>query len=402
MQRTFLVARHEFLRHVLRPSFLITTLLFPLILGAVMLFMRANATTSPDELAAFTGKPLGYVDDAGVFTLPVPASLTAQVQALSDVASGVEAIQAGALQGFYHFPEDYLQGGTVVWVSEDVTGPQGQALIATLLQASLLADHPELVTQLGRPLALQLPTEDGQAELATAMAAERGMLTFVLPYAFAMVLYITIFSAASFLLQSVTEEKENRTIELVLTTIRPLALLTGKVLGLGLLGFVQVSIWLAAGMLLLKTSTGALEQAGLAVPWTAVVLALVYYLLGYLVYGSLLAGVGATVTHMREGSQLVAVLIIPCIVPLWFMTAIIDQPDSLLARGLSFFPMTAPVTMMIRVPLTTIPLWEIMLSVSVLLASAIACLWVAARLFRAGTLLAGQRLDARAIVKSLG
>lgn len=284
-------------------------------------------------------------------------------------------------------------------------GAETLSLVEAVLRAALLPAEPDLAARLATPPALRfVPTTDGGAAPGPEPGGgeARGPVAFLLPYGFAMILYVTIFTAASYLLQSVTEEKENRTIEIVLTSLRPLQLLAGKVLGLGLLGLLQVAVWLGAGLLLLRLSGVALPADAIgAVPWVAVALAIVYFALGYLVYGSLLAAVGATVTNVREGSQLVLLLVVPCIVPLWFLSAIIARPNGLLATALSLFPLTAPITMMIRVPLTPIAAWEIGVSLAVLAASAALCLWLAARLFRAGALLAGQRLSARAVLRAL-
>lgn len=402
MRRTLLVTRHEFVRHLRRPSFLITTLLLPLILGVVMLVTRQASAADPSDLqAAIAGAPIGYVDASGLLA----ASEQANPRRFPDEAAALAALGAGEIEGFYLFPPDYLEGGAVAWVGEGPGGPQGQVALEALARAALLRDDPQLAERLATPPTVRsVPLDGAEAEQPDAGTtdAERGPGSFFIPYGFAMILYVTIFSAASFLLQSVTEEKENRTIEVVLTSLRPLQLLSGKILGLGLLGLLQVVIWLALGLLFLSLGGTALP-AGLAggVPWTVLALAVVYFVLGYLVYGSLLAAVGATIANVREGSQLTGLLIIPCVVPLFFLGAIIERPNSLLATGLSLFPLTAPITMMIRVPLTAIAPWQIALSLAALALSAGLGLWLAARLFRAGALLAGQRLSPRAVMRAL-
>ncbi|MCU0490614.1 MAG: ABC transporter permease [Chloroflexaceae bacterium] len=410
MQRTLRVAGHEFLRHIRRPSFLFTTLFLPLVVGLVFLLsnftdQRSTADApAPETTAPTSGTPIGYVDASGL--LPPPSAVaTGRLQAFADEASAQTALQQSDIVGYYRVPADYLTGGMVGWVGNAETGPEGEAAMRELLRTALLRDNPVLATRLTTPPTFRtVPTEpDGGPGTATPDAQPNaGPVAFIIPYAFALILYVTIFSAASFLLQSVTEEKENRTIEIVLTSVRPLQLLAGKVLGLGLLGLVQVAIWLGSGLLLLQLSGVALPSGtALAIPWVVIALAIVYYVLGYLVYGSLLAAVGATVTNVREGSQLVGLLIIPCIIPLFFLGAIIAQPNSLLATVLSLVPFTAPITMMIRVPLTPIAPWEIAVSVVLLAVTAALLLWFAARLFRAGVLLAGQRLSARAVLRAL-
>jgi ABC-2 type transport system permease protein len=405
MRKTFLVITHEFLRHVRRPSFLITTLLVPLILGGILFIPALAAGPSPGEAVDAPAEPaaIGYVDASGVLPTDAPPS---DLRAFATTEEAGQAVQQGAIVGYYSLPPDYLDGGVITWTGADDRGsaPQGQAALNALIRAGLLDADPALAERLATPPAFQFVPLDA-AEPEPGVGADDTVpgvsLTFVLPYIFALLLYVTIFSAASFLLQSVTEEKENRTIEIMLNALTPYQLLIGKVVGLGLLGVVQVVIWIASGALLLTLSGAAPATDGLSISWDLVVLALVYYSLGFLVYGSLLAAIGATVTNMREGSQLLAVLIIPCLLPLWMMGAIIAAPHSPLATTLSLFPLTAPVTMMIRAPLTAIAPWEIAVSIMTLTLGAALALWLAARLFRAGTLLTGRRLSMKAVFEAL-
>lgn len=406
MRKTLLVMVHEFFRHVRRPSFLLTTVMVPLILGAIVLIPSIATDWLGREDASVRDAPalIGYVDASGV--LPTDAS-SPNMRAFATTEDAERALQEGVVMGFYHFPPDYLDGGVVTWVAADGSGsgPQGRSAMTDLVRTGLLEAEPALAERLTTPLALRyVPVEPVAPEVPAESGHETGVLIsldFALPYVLALLLYITIFSSASFLLQSVTEEKENRTIEIILNALPPSQLLIGKVVGLGLLGVVQVVVWIGFGALFLTLSGAAPATAGLTISWGLVGLALVYYSLGFLVYGSLLAAIGATVTNMREGSQLLAVLIIPCLLPLWMMGAIVATPHSLLATTLSLFPLTAPVTMMIRAPLTTIAPWEIALSIITLTLGAGLALWLAARLFRAGTLLAGQRLSMKAVFAAL-
>jgi ABC-2 type transport system permease protein len=406
MRKTFLVLIHEFVRHVRRPSFVITTVLVPLILGALILIPSIATSGLGSEAAGIRDAPalIGYVDASGVLPTDAPSS---NLRAFATTEDAEQALRQGSITGFYAFAANYLDSGAVTWVGGDEHGatPQRQSALTALVRASLLDADPALVERLATPLALRFVPAEPVAADPPAEAGDETValfsLDFALPYIFALLLYLTIFSSASFLLQSVTEEKENRTIEIILNALPAYQLLIGKVVGLGLLGVVQVVFWIGSGALLLTLSGAAPATARLTISWGLVGLALIYYSLGFLVYGSLLAAIGATVTNMREGSQLLLVLIIPCLLPLWMMSAIIAAPHSLLATTLSLFPLTAPVTMMIRAPLTTIAPWEITLSIITLTLGAGLALWLAARLFRAGTLLAGQRLRMRAVLRAL-
>ncbi|PDW03266.1 ABC transporter permease [Candidatus Viridilinea mediisalina] len=408
MQRTLLVARHDFLRHLRRPSFLITTLGMPLLVGLIFLFIRismANVNTHTNDTplnGVGVQQPIGYIDHSGLLASPAP-ELAAYLLPMADRAEAEAALVAGEIRGFYEFAADYLESGAVVWVDEGMRGPQGEQAIAQLVQAALLAEHGGLAEQLARPPSFQARAAPTEEALAEQRSLQENLLPFILPFAFAMALYTTIFSSAGFLLQSVTEEKENRTVEIILTSLRPWELLTGKVMGLGLLGLVQGGVWLGSGLLMVQLFGGIeldYSSLGLGLTWGTLAIMVGYYILGYLVYGSLLAAVGALIQNVREGSQFVFMLIIPSMMPLWFWVTLIERPNSLLAMALSLFPLSAPVTMALRVPITGVPAWEIGLSFFLLALTAAGAIWLASRIFRAGSLLSGQNINMRVFMRA--
>jgi ABC-2 type transport system permease protein len=130
-------------------------------------------------------------------------------------------------------------------------------------------------------------------------------------------------------------------------------------------------------------------------------LAIVYFLFGYAVNAGIMAGIGSTVGHVREGSQIIALLALPFVIPIWFLSTIVAAPSGALARALRLFPLTAPVTMMIRVSLSDVAPEEVALSLALLALCVTLVIWLAARLFRVGTLLTGQRLSMAEIARAI-
>ncbi len=410
MNRLLLIARHEFLRHVRRPGFVILTVAVPLI-GMIVTLVLGAINRNADPTAALPGQfsgTIGYVDQAGILnTVPeyFPPNL---FRAFPDEAAAQAALSSDAIQSYYLLPADYLQSGAVtrvaqqVQLSSDETQIFEQLIVANLLQGS----DPRLIQRLNEPLMVQTTRLDASGQPAQDRrldsATEQSPLAFLVPYVFAMLLYFTIIFASGLMMQSVVEEKENRTIELIVTSVKPWQLLSGKALGLGALGLIQTLVWLISGRFLLSFSTTQLALPGnFTLPLSVWVLALVYFLLGYMVYASLFAGIGATITNTREGSQLTLLFVIPFIIPLWFLGAIIQNPNGLLATVLSIIPLTAPVTMMIRVPLTDVSGWQVALSIALLSGTVVLCIWGAARLFRVTTLLAGKKLAPAEIMRAL-
>jgi ABC-2 type transport system permease protein len=204
------------------------------------------------------------------------------------------------------------------------------------------------------------------------------------------------------MLNSVTNEKTNRVIEILLTSITPQQMLTGKIIALGLVGLLQTVVWLGAGMLLLKISGNTFPlAAAIQLPGITLLWGIIFFLLGYAVYASLMAGIGALVPNLREGSQLTTVVIIPMIVPLILISTLLNTPDSPLAVFLSLFPFTSPVTMMMRIAATSVPTWQVGLAILLLTGTAWLLVRASSRLFRAQNLLAGQSTNIVSFIKAL-
>jgi ABC-2 type transport system permease protein len=227
-------------------------------------------------------------------------------------------------------------------------------------------------------------------------------LTFFLPYIITFLFYIVILTSSTLMLNSVTSEKQNRVMEILMTSVTPTQMLTGKIIALGITGLLQTVVWLGAGMLMLRYSQNAFDlSAAFQLPISVLLWGIVFFILGYAVYASLMAGVGALVPNLRESSQLTTIVIMPMVIPLIFISSLITTPDSPLSTVLSLFPLTSPVSMMTRLSATTVPFWQIGLAVILLAATAVLLVRASATLFRAQNLLSGKTVSARDFIKAL-
>jgi ABC-2 type transport system permease protein len=191
-------------------------------------------------------------------------------------------------------------------------------------------------------------------------------------------------------MQSVVEEKESKTIEIILTSVKPVPLLVGKTLALGLLGLFQMGLWSATLFVLAdQASVQIVDFESLDVSPTVIIIALAYFALGYGFLSGIFASMGAIANTTREGSSLAGWATFPTIVPLFFITAIVNDPNGTLAVLLSIFPFTAPITMVMRSVVTTIPLIQIIPSLVLMVLLVMLSIWLAGRLFRVGSLLRG-------------
>ncbi len=218
----------------------------------------------------------------------------------------------------------------------------------------------------------------------------------------AILFYLTVIGAAGYLLQSLGKEKEGRVMEILLSSLRPLELLTGKVLGLGGIGLLQMAVWSLLAFTIFQRGDSLFNNITLpTLTAGAWILTILHFIVGYLVYASLFAGLGAIVPNVKEGSQYTFLLMLPTFLPMWFNSIMISAPNGLFATTLSLVPLTAPLAMPMRLAITAVPPWQWLVSLSVSLAAAVLLLWAATKFFRSQTLLTGQSFSPKVIWRTL-
>jgi ABC-2 type transport system permease protein len=204
------------------------------------------------------------------------------------------------------------------------------------------------------------------------------------------------------LLSSITKEKENRVIEVLMLSATPRQLLLGKIIGLGIAGLIQTVLWVGTGYTLLRLSGQTFQLPAIfQLPPSFLVWGLVFFVLGYAVYGGLMAGIGALVPNLREASQATIILVIPLIIPLMFISVLIEEPHSTFGVVTSLFPLTAPVVMMTRLASGGVPWWQPPLASVLLLATAYLIILAVARMFHAQTILSGQPFNVKRYLLAL-
>jgi ABC-2 type transport system permease protein len=217
-----------------------------------------------------------------------------------------------------------------------------------------------------------------------------------------MIFYIVILGSSSLMLNSVTNEKTNRIMEILMTSIKPMQILTGKILALGVIGLLQTIVWSGSGFLLLRFSgrTMNVSQA-FQLPLSILVWGILFFLCGYALYASIMAGVGAMVPNLREASQATTLVIIPLVIPMALISVIVESPNGALATIFSLFPLTAPVTMMTRLAAGNVPFWQPIFSILLLIGSSYFVIRSVSGLFHAQNLLSGQEFKVKYFIKAL-
>ena len=298
----------------------------------------------------------GYVDQSGLVKRNPPG--------YEDLLVGFEnedgaraALDQGTITAYYIIEPTYLETGNVIYVRPDFN-PMGATMntspVDALMAYALTGGDIQLAYRVQNPVNVTKIHLDEQQT-----RDQNNPLTFFLPYVVTFLFYGVILASSTLMLNSVTNEKQNRVIEILMTSVKPIEILTGKIFALGIAGLLQTVVWTGSGylMLLFSNNRFALGDA-FKLPPSVLVWGIVFFLLGYAVYASLMAGVGALVPNLREASQLTTVIIMPLIVPLMFISVMINAPNSPLAVALSLFPLTSPVSMMTRLAATTVPFWQ--------------------------------------------
>ncbi len=408
-RKIWTIARHEYLTSIRRTGFIVMTAIIPA-LGLIVLILTAILPPWGDAVADWLQrqfdvgrKPVGVVDRSGYFTPLLPEYRESFIL-YEDPEAAEAALRADKLQVVLIIGEDYLETGRIMALTRESFGEAAIAdsdRVRSFLVTHLLANRvdPALARRAADP------TEDLQLRIISGTGEERGggmLFTFLVPYFLALFLIMTIFSSSGHLLQSVAEEKENRIVEIIISSVRPTELMAGKVLGLGALGLTQVLIWLGSAWGFTGGMATVLAMAGrVGIPARVFILGVVYYLLGYLLYAVLMAGVGALGTTMRESQQLAGIFSFIAVIPYMLASFVMVNPNAPVVRAFSFFPLTAPTMMMLRIPLGEVPWVDIAGSIGVLLLSIPAALWFGAKLFRVGLLIYGKRPTMREIWRIL-
>jgi ABC-2 type transport system permease protein len=411
MNKTFTVLKNELLTLLSRPSFWLTTLGIPLVawlIFGVVGSLQGNNNTSSALSSIFSGpadlRPEGYVDQAGLIRT-IPATIPAgTLQSFEDETAARLALSQGTISAFYVLPKDYLQGGQLFYIRPDFnplasSGSQA-GLFQWLLKVNLLGGDEQLANLSNGPLEVK---EVPLVPQATRDYAQEDPISFMIPYAVTLLFYFLIMGSSSLLLSNVSREKENRVMETLLTSVTSTQLLTGKILGLGLVGLLQTILWLGTGYLLMNLGGRVFSlPAWFHLPASMLIWGLVFFILGYAVYASLMAGLGALAPNMREASQVTIVVMLPLIIPLFFSSSVFaTDPHGPIATVLSIFPLSAPVAMMARLASGGVPWWQLTLTVLLLAGTAVFIVRAVARMFRAQALLSGQPIKIKTYLQAL-
>lgn len=401
MSKLMLVASHHFQRNVRQKSFIFVLLSVPFFLAFTIGIGIVSESMQRNDA------PIGYVDYSGLLANPIPfpdQEGDERVEILTFTSEGAanRALEDGQIQAYFILEKDYFSDRQVEQVFYEEPGENAQADFYDFLQLNLVANlSPAVIERVHEGNQLIVRSPDGSRELPSGAPTIGMVLPLILSLAF---IGLVLFSAG-YMLEGVTEEKLNRTIEVVFTSISPRTLIGGKILGIVGINFLQLLTWFVVGFIAFFVAANILDLTWFQNPtldWSGFLVAIAIAIPTYIIATSLMLAVGSTVVEAQEGQALGMIFYMLMISPLIAIVAIGENPNGPLAITLSILPFTSLFTISLRNLFINIPTWQIILSLIVQWSLVILSLWLATRAFRLGMLRYGQRLRLKEILGRAG
>lgn len=394
----FTVISFEYLRTIKKPSFWLTTLLLPVFIAFVggISAMSSLQTEKNLEKAAQEIASIHLVDPAGVFSAE---EVTEPFVLKTDAEASIAAVRQGSLSAVVILEPDFVDSQQYTLYAQDkgLLSNSGytsrfERFVRTTMENRIASDEVRSLLNASFSASMHYLDDEGQP-------VSFGVEAFLLPGIAFVLFFLGVFMGAQHLLQSVSEEKENRMIETMLSVIPPTTLIFGKIVGLSLVVLTQIAIWTSAAVGLFFASqqhavlAAVVEKDSLGEVFTFFNIATILLLtfLGFLFFASLMVGVGAVGTSARESQSLSSFFVISAVLPIYFITTILSDPSGVLATVFSYFPTTSAFVLMIRHAIGALEVWELLLGLVVNVLFVVVGMWLAVKCFLLGMLLYNRR-----------
>jgi ABC-2 type transport system permease protein len=413
MSKIWFVIKREYIQIVRTKGFIIGTILGPVLMLAMIAIPVIGSLATVGEQKTF-----GVVDLTGRLYPRLVQKLDDKMKdgrsryLLEDFTprdpSGLEAVRqdlhqkilAKKLSGYIFLPANIADGGSAEFLSQHVSDFEeirrvSDALNGVVVERRLQAEglDPKRIAQYTRHVDLRTIkiTEKGQEEDTGG--------TFAVAYLLVMILYVSMFFYGAIIMRGVIEEKNNRVVEVVLSSLKPFHLMAGKLLGIAAVGFTQYLIWALFG-LAISTYGGSLVTSFIPaasafkvphIPVYIFIYFVLFFILGYFLYATVYAAVGSMVNSEKEAQQLLMPVTMFLVVPILLMTFILRSPNSSFSVVMSVIPFFAPTLMLMRICVLLPPFPQILLSIGLLVLTIAAMVWLTAKIYRVGILMYGKR-----------
>lgn len=416
MNKVFLIIEREFLNRVGKKSFLVATILLPLIFPAIIKVLQyINEKTTEGEAK----EVISYYDASGIFK-PDTIKFSFKADPGPIDSAKVRYLLSGDF-GLLHIPKiDIKDPKGVEFYSKGQPTLDDTRAIQRIVSDQVKALRLERL-QIKKTTLDSLNTNvDLQTINLTPDGGEKksnSTVTFLVGMIFGILMYMFIFIYGAQVMQGIIEEKTSKVVEVIVSSVRPFQLMMGKILGLASVGLLQFVIWIilmtsftlllvnqpegdAQGTAMAAKSSFGWLQETMNLNWTYILGCFLFYFIGgYLIYGALFAAVGSAVDSPAEAQQFMFPVTLPLLISyISLFTFILQKPDSPVSVWLSIIPFTSPIAMMGRLG-TGVPGWQLALSMILLVAGFIFTVWVAGRIYRVGILMSGTKVNYKVLAK---
>lgn len=419
MNKTLLIIQREFLSRVKKKSFLVATILVPLIfpalIGGIGYVMKEEAENASAEV-------IHVLDEKGSFNLENTDKYEF-IKVRGDLESAKKALAESDDYGLLYIPDFKIESpeGFVLYAKSN---PNFSTIgdIENEIE-DVIKDSKLQVYNIDKEVLDKLKTKIDLRAVNISEGEEKESdagISFGIGYFTGFLIYIFMFAYGGQVMQGVIEEKSSKIVEVIISTVKPFQLMLGKILGVASVGLFQVLIWV---VLIAVLSTVVLGLLGLEIPqetamqapdaetsekfvrllanipFTKIILTFIFYFIGgYLLYGALFAAAGSAVDSPSEAQQFMFPIMIPLIAGIIGMGSIVNNPDGNVSFWLSIIPFTSPIAMMGRIGFG-VPAWELALSMVLLVLGFVFTTWLAGRIYRVGILMHGVKVNYKTLAK---
>ena len=391
----FKVFRWEFIKNIKSPVFLITTLAMPLIMlvGGGLSYL---ASSSAIDSALEEEQQVAVIDESGEFFAylePYLADSPVKLTLHDSAERGQlrEQIREGEIDGYLLFTEENIQSGEIDYYVQSAREMNAMVLEGAV-SAALSSYRMEKIGLNAAEIAVA--TAPASLHTRSISGEELSIAGMIAPLIFAMLLVVAVMVSGQVLMFGVLREKRNRIVEILLSSVNAIDLLLGKIIGFGLLGLLQIGIWLAAGLLV---ATRFYDLGRLGISLNVLLPSILFFVGGYVMFAALFAAMGATMKDAEGGSQTQGMVVMIPMIPLFATGAIMMAPNATWVRVFSYIPIFTPVTMLMRIGATSVPWWEIASTFAALLLGVAFFVYLGARIFSRGLLQFDRSISLREI-----
>jgi ABC-2 type transport system permease protein len=395
MKRILLIALEEYRRNVLRKRFIFALLspLFIIAIVSVISFISISAIRDSQTSV------IGYIDPQNFLARATQQDDETSFKPYTNEVDAKQDLLDKKISAYYLLAPDFAQTGKVdvVYWNQEPTR-DAQRAFRTFVKSALTSELAPQISKIildGAAFTFETPDK-------TRTFDRDNILWFVLPIVVGVAFIIALLMGSQYLLQAVVDEKENRTIEILVSSVTPVQLMSGKIVGLASVALTQIVVWgagVVVAFLAIRSRLPFLQNITIEPSFLFVIVIL--FVLQYLMYSAIMAAIGGNVIDAKQAQSISVPFVLLAISPEFFLPALFIDPNGIIAVVLTLIPFTSPFTIAFRYSMTSIPIWQPIAAIALLAIAALASLWIASKIFRVGLLRFGQKVPLTELFDSL-